>query len=76
MKPIQTKKFKKFLKSEGLVLKRTKGDHEIWDKENGSLSRPVTFIGCEKEIPMFHIQTNLRTMNISGKDFEDKISKL
>ncbi|NJK86868.1 MAG: hypothetical protein HC906_13730 [Bacteroidales bacterium] len=49
-----------------MVHVRSKGDHEIWDyPENSTLLRPVTFIGCEKEISILHIQTNLRTLGIS-----------
>ncbi len=70
-KPISTKKFKKFLKNKGLKLVRIHGDHEVWDypDDNFSLLRPVTFIGCEKEIPAFHITTNLKTLGISYYDF-------
>jgi predicted RNA binding protein YcfA (HicA-like mRNA interferase family) len=42
-KPVPTKKFIKFLKKMGLEYKRTKGSHEIWDKKDGSLLRPVVF---------------------------------
>lgn len=76
MKPIPTRKFIKFLKSIGLEYKRTKGDHDIWDKTDGSLQRPVTFIGREKEIPPLHIQTNLKTLNIEPKEFMDRIKNL
>ncbi|MEO8445956.1 MAG: hypothetical protein ABI528_00595 [bacterium] len=43
MKQISVKDWKKFLKREGLVYKRTKGSHEVWDREDDSLSRPVIF---------------------------------
>jgi hypothetical protein len=75
-KPIQTKKFKKFLKNRGLVYIRNHGDHEIWDYlDNSILLKPVTFIGCDKEIPAFHIRTNLKTLNIKYSEFEKEISK-
>lgn len=74
-KPIPTKIWKRFLISRGLVHIRSKGDHEIWDyPKNSHLLRPVTFIGCDKEIPSKHIQTNLRTLGISNKDFLKEIS--
>ena len=76
LKPIPVAKFKRFLKNHKLEFKRTKGVHEIWDYKDDSLLRPVTFIGKEKEIPMLHIKTNLRTMGISLKDFEKEIRNL
>ena len=76
-KPIPTKKFKKYLKSKGLRHIRNKGDHEIWDYDDRSiLLSPVTFIGCEKEIPPLHIKTNLSTLNIDYKEFIDEIAKM
>jgi len=76
-KPIPTKKFKKYLKYKGLKHLRSEGDHEIWDFPNDNrLFRPVTFIGCEKEIPALHIKTNLKTLGISYSDFENEIASL
>jgi hypothetical protein len=72
-KPIPTKKFKKYLKSKGLKHLRDKGDHEIWDNPDEPLIRPVTFIGCDKEIPSLHIKTNLETLGISYDEFEKEI---
>ena len=70
MNPVPTKKWIRFLKINGVVFKRMgKGDHEIWDKIDGSLSRPITFISAEKEIPPMHIRTNLKTLGIDYKDF-------
>jgi len=54
---------------------RIHGDHEIWDYPNDNffLLRPVTFIGCDKEIPALHIMTNLKTLGISYSDFIKEI---
>lgn len=75
-KPIQTKKFKRFLKKKGLKHIRDHGDHEIWDFQNNNtkLLRPITFIGCDKEIPALHINTNLKTLGISYIDFLKEIN--
>jgi uncharacterized protein YllA (UPF0747 family) len=74
-KPIPTKKFKKFLKQRGLKHIRNQGDHEIWDfPKDSQLLRPITIVGCEKEIPALHIQTNLKTLNISYEDFIKEIT--
>lgn len=76
-KTVPTSTFIKFLKYKGLVYKRTKGDHEIWDYPNGNcLLRPVTFIGKEKDIPNTHIKTNLKTLNISYTEFLKDINNL
>jgi len=76
-KPIPTKKFKKFLKKLGLRHLRDNGDHEIWDYPDGSsLLRPVTIIGCEKEIPAFHIDTNLKTLNMTYEEFLSYMNKI
>ena len=76
-KPVKTKLFIRFLKSRGLVLHRTEGDHEIWDMESGpKLSRPVVFISCEKEVPPMHLSTNLRTLGMTYNDFVKAIAKL
>jgi predicted RNA binding protein YcfA (HicA-like mRNA interferase family) len=76
-KPVPTKKFKKVLKKLGLKHIRDHGDHEIWDyPEDGKLLRPVTIIGCDKTIPALHIQTNLKTLGLSYKEFQDKLDKV
>jgi len=76
-KPVSTKIFKKFLRATGLKHQRTSGDHEIWDYPNKSdLLRPVTFIGCDKNIPALHVNTNLKTLGIKRKDFDEIISNL
>jgi predicted RNA binding protein YcfA (HicA-like mRNA interferase family) len=76
MKPIQTAKFKTFLSHIGLVYKRTKGDHEIWDRPDDSLPRPVTFITNEKDVPPFHIKTNLKTIGMTTQEFNRIIQAL
>jgi len=48
----------------GCAYQRTTGDHEIWDLVDGSLQRPVVFRANKKEVPIFHIHTNLRTPGI------------
>lgn len=76
MKPIKVEKFRKFLKSIGLVCVRTKGSHEVWDKPDDSLERPIVFVTNLKEVPITHIKNNLKTLDMDIKDFEDKISEL
>jgi len=59
--------FRKFLKEQGLKKTGGKGDHEKWSKND--LSRPVILQVKNKNIPAFHIRTNLKTLGISVKDF-------
>ena len=69
--------FRRFLKSLGLVHKRTKSSHEIWDyPDESKLDRPVVFRGDEKEIPPTHIRTNLKTLGLSSREFEERTRKL
>ncbi|MGD1046186.1 MAG: hypothetical protein ABR936_12835 [Bacteroidota bacterium] len=76
IKAIPAKLFREFLKSIGCEYKRTKGDHEIWDKKDGSLLRPIVFKTSKKEIPLRHIHTNLITLEMSHQEFEDRIKKM
>ncbi len=80
IKQIPTKLFIKYLQKIGLVYIRTKGDHDIWnypDKHpRGKLIRPITFKGKDKEIPVDHINTNLKTLGISNVQFEKAIKEL
>ena len=76
LKPIPTQTFKRFLKHIGCVYVRTKGSHEIWNRKDGSLERPITFRRAKKEIPPTHIRTNLWTLNMSIEEFQDIIKNI
>jgi predicted RNA binding protein YcfA (HicA-like mRNA interferase family) len=76
LKPIPTQMFKKFLKQIGCVYVRTTGSHEIWNKKDGSLPRPITFRGAKKEVPPTHIRTNLWTLEMSVEEFQNVIESL
>lgn len=75
-KPVDTRKFKKWLLSKGLKHIRTEASHEIWDYPNDSLLQPVVFRGSKKEIPPLHIKTNLRTLGIDDATFRKEIEKM
>ncbi|MCX6843963.1 MAG: type II toxin-antitoxin system HicA family toxin [candidate division WOR-3 bacterium] len=65
------------MKSLGLVHKRTSGSHEILAyPDESKLDRPVVFRGDEKEIPPTHVRTNLRTLGLSSREFEERTRKL
>ena len=76
MKTIPIKLWKKYLKSKGLRHIRTKLSHEIWDIPGGSLLRPITVDKNYKDVPITHIHTSLKTLEISKKDFWNEIEKL
>ncbi len=80
IKQIPVRQFVKYLKSLGLVYIRTKGDHDIWNYPDGhprgKLMRPVIFRGNEKDIPVDHIATNLKTLGISNSQFEKAIKEI
>jgi len=69
LKPLATKKWRAFLKQSGLVFERIQDNHEIWNKPDGSLRRPIVFWHNKKEVPGFHIQTDLKTLGITAKEF-------
>lgn len=72
--PVKTSVFRKFLKSQNFFFIRIKGDHEIWRKEG--IIRDIVFITNEKEIPPFHIKSNLKTLDLSIEKFMEIIEQL
>jgi predicted RNA binding protein YcfA (HicA-like mRNA interferase family) len=71
--PLPISKYKKFLEHVGCVFKRQKGDHLIYTRDG--LKRPVVF-PYDKEIPVFIIRNNLRTLGISVSDYQNILSKI
>lgn len=76
IKPVPIKKFRKFLKSIGLVHIRTVASHELYDYPDKPLLRPVTLDKNYPDVPILHIHTNLKTLGISKKEFEEKIKNI
>lgn len=66
LSPIKRKKFEKFLIYVGCKLKRTVGDHLIFDREG--LERPVV-ITADRDVPVFIIRNNLRTLKITPEEY-------
>lgn len=71
--PISRKKFEKFLIFVGCRFKRQKGDHLIYGRSG--LKRPVVF-PADKEIPIFIIRNNLRTLKISHDEYLEILKKI
>ena len=64
--PIHYRKFEKFLKYVGCVFIRQKGDHLIYNRSD--LKRPIV-VPKDISIPPFVIRNNLRTLQISIKEY-------
>jgi predicted RNA binding protein YcfA (HicA-like mRNA interferase family) len=69
MKQIPKRKFQAFLRKCGLRQERTKGSHEVWNRPDAPLNRPVTIQTSSKDIPLLHIKTNLNTLGITLAQF-------
>lgn len=70
---VKVKCWENFLSSIGCNLDRVRSSHHIWKCPN--CKRSITFWGNHKEIPPFHIHTNLKTLGISKSFFFDWIEK-
>lgn len=72
IKPIPMSLFLQYLRSIGLEHIRTEASHFIWDYPDGKkkLYRPLVIRKKDKDIPLFHIHTNLLTIGKSKADFE------
>ena len=70
---VKRKKFEQFLNFVGCQYKRTKGDHLIFDRPG--LKRPVV-VTVDKEVPVFIIRNNLRTLEISVEQYLEIIKSL
>ena len=56
----------------GFVYKRTKGDHRIYEKEG--VNRPIV-IQKKEELDVFHIQSLMRTANLTREKYFSLLSK-
>ncbi len=52
---------------------REEGDHRMWDR--GDLIRPVV-VRAKKDLPVFEIKSNLRTLRISTSEYLEIIEQL
>ncbi|MDP3703467.1 MAG: type II toxin-antitoxin system HicA family toxin [Candidatus Omnitrophota bacterium] len=66
LRPIHYKKFEQFLVKIGCHLVRQEGDHRVWDRSD--LIRPV-IVRTKKDLPVFEIKSNLRTLHISTEEY-------
>ncbi len=73
IRPIHYKKFEQFLNTIGCHLVRQEGDHRVWNR--GDLLRPV-IVRTKKDLPIFEIKSNLRTLRISTAEYLKIIEQL
>ena len=77
IKVVPAKKFVCWLQSRGLIHIRTDSSHEHYnypERDPRRLTRNVVVRPKkDKDIPLLHIHTNLRTLGISKSDFEKEI---
>ncbi|MDP2668970.1 MAG: type II toxin-antitoxin system HicA family toxin [bacterium] len=73
LKPINWKKFEKFILFVGCKFERKHGDHRVYQRED--LKRPVIFPE-DREIPVFIIRNNLRTLGISHNEYLSILEKI
>ncbi len=62
-RPVKTKYWLKFLASRNCRYLRTEASHDHYKCPN--CFRTITHRGKDKEIPPFHLKTNLRTMGLT-----------
>ena len=67
------KKFEQFLLNVGCRLVRQEGDHRAWDRHD--LIRPV-IVRAKKDLPVFEIKSNLRTLRISTPEYLSILEQL
>jgi hypothetical protein len=72
-RPVPTSCFEKFLLSKNCNFKSTEASHDKWKCPD--CLRSIIIRGKDKEIPGFHIQTNLKTMGITKKEFYEWVEK-
>lgn len=73
LRPIHYKKFERFLLKIGCRFIRQEGDHRAWDRPD--LIRPV-IVRTKKDLPVFEIKSNLRTLRISTQEYLNLLEQL
>ena len=73
LRPLHYKTFEQFLVHVGCRLVRQVGDHRVWDRQD--LIRPV-IVRTKKDLPVFEIKSNLRTLRISTQEYLNILDQL
>ncbi len=76
IKQIPVNKFIKWLESKGLRYIRTTASHDHYnypENDPRRLTRNIVVRTKDKDIPQFHLHTNLQTIGITKSQFEQEI---
>ena len=73
LRPIHYRKFERFLLHIGCHFVRQEGDHRVWDRQD--LLRPI-IVRTKKDLPVFEIKSNLRTLRMSTVEYLDILEDL
>ena len=71
--PLNWKEFEKFLLYVGCEFKRQKGDHRVYWRVG--LKRPI-ILPTYKNLPIFIIRNNLRTLGMSVEEYLEILKKI
>lgn len=71
--PVNWKEFEKFLLYIGCEFKRQKGDHRVYWRFG--LKRPI-ILPTYKNLPIFIIRNNLRTLGMSVEEYLEILKKI
>jgi len=73
LRPIHYKRFERFLLKIGCRPVRQEGDPRVWHRAD--LIRPV-IVRAKKDVPVFEIKSNLRTLRISTEEYLNLLEQL
>ncbi len=73
LRPLHYRKFEQFLLKVGCRLIRQEGDHRVWNRSD--LLRPV-IVRAKKDLPVFEIKSNLRTLRVSTEEYLNMLDEL
>ncbi|MGA2911680.1 MAG: type II toxin-antitoxin system HicA family toxin [Candidatus Levyibacteriota bacterium] len=71
--PLNWKEFEKFLLYVGCEFKRQRGDHKVYWRSG--LKRPI-ILPTYKNLPIFIIRNNLRTLGITVEEYLEILKKI
>lgn len=65
--PVSPQRLIRVFEKAGFTISRRRGDHVVMTKPG--ISRPLVVVTAEREVPVTHIMTNLRTAGISRQEY-------
>lgn len=74
MKALDIDIYKAFLKAQGLHYVDRNSSHEFWIKKG--MTRKISFQFNDKKVPLFHINTNNKTMGLTMTTITEFVKNL